>query len=1153
MKNNKSNVWSIKRIVLFLVIGLLALSAVTSFSVSYGQENDGDSQPGDVGTAGFHIFIPVVSSLDTGLSNSVWIDAPNGGSVSTPDEMVTVVFAPHGLPGSMRVSIQQDAAAQLPANFNLIGSNVSIQAVWDDGSEDVDQLDPEAQPYLAAGNLKPAPIQSRYWASIRMAFPTTKVDYSQISIARLSSVGKWEILATEIDVEKGFATAETDRLGIFALITNTAFSPARQVRSATSGEIVVDDLDSGFQHFQNGNGVFDPTNCGSNGCWAGHAYWTYNRSPFNPGDLNDPVDWVHWTPSLPAPGFYAVDAFIPAANATTVGAVYKIFHSGGMDAAVVNQLAISADWAPLGVFEFAANGSEYVRLEDVVPEKGNGQAQIGFDAVRFTPCPDPSTCGGTGDTQPPVITNTSSWVEGVLKDKVVRVLIRADVTDNVGVDQVKVVVDGTEYAMSLWQGDTYSAVVSLGQGKHKFYVEASDAAGNIARDPSAGLYEIEVTADGQFGERLSMGYTKDPINTGIGNYFYKFTDVQAQSVGPDIIVERWYNAQSLYEGSFGVGWTFTYDLHLTEVDNMLFSGVQVRYPDGHTVNFEGDGGGGYSAPDGSMNYDVPAKDGAGYKLTTKDQSVYRFDNEGRLISLADADGNAVTLSYSGDQLTQIVDASGRAVTIAYAGDYISSINVPGYGNFQYGYQDDHLISVIDTEGSQVGYEYNGDGYLTKIVTPNSNTFVTEQQYDDKGRVTYQKDGNLFENTLVYDDANRTVSITDAEGNTIVHVYDDKQRVIEERDELGNAVRYTYNDDNEKLTVTDKNGNTTTFTYDDRGNPLTITDALGNVTSLTYDSRNNVLSRTDALGNLFTYEYDSENHLTRIVDPLGGVTVQTYNSQGLLVQTVDALGNSTAMSYNSLGLPVSNTDALGNVSTMTYDSAGRLTSLTDAEGNTATYVYNSLGLLTAVTDPGGFVTTYEYDADHNLSKETNADGYSKTYVYDENARLVAETDWAGNVTTYVHDHMGRKVSETDALGTTVTNAYDPVGNLISKTDKRGATTTYTYDAAGNLLTKTDALGNVTSYTYDVLNRQVEVSSPCACASRIEKTIYDALGRRIETIDALGNRTQYEYDALGRQIRVIDALAACRRKGMEGFWATAGHDRIEDLQSLPQTHT
>jgi len=24
-------------------------------------------------------------------------------------------------------------------------------------------------------------------------------------------------------------------------------------------------------------------------------------------------------------------------------------------------------------------------------------------------------------------------------------------------------------------------------------------------------------------------------------------------------------------------------------------------------------------------------------------------------------------------------------------------------------------------------------------------------------------------------------------------------------------------------------------------------------------------------------------------------------------------------------------------------------------------------------------------------------------------------------------------------------------------------------------------------------------------------------------------------------------------MEGFWATAGHDRVEDLQSLPQTLT
>ncbi len=36
-------------------------------------------------------------------------------------------------------------------------------------------------------------------------------------------------------------------------------------------------------------------------------------------------------------------------------------------------------------------------------------------------------------------------------------------------------------------------------------------------------------------------------------------------------------------------------------------------------------------------------------------------------------------------------------------------------------------------------------------------------------------------------------------------------------------------------------------------------------------------------------------------------------------------------------------------------------------------------------------------------------------------------------------------------------------------------------------------------------------------------------------------------------IVLILAACRRKGMEGFWATAGHDRIEDLQSLPQTHT
>ena len=44
-----------------------------------------------------------------------------------------------------------------------------------------------------------------------------------------------------------------------------------------------------------------------------------------------------------------------------------------------------------------------------------------------------------------------------------------------------------------------------------------------------------------------------------------------------------------------------------------------------------------------------------------------------------------------------------------------------------------------------------------------------------------------------------------------------------------------------------------------------------------------------------------------------------------------------------------------------------------------------------------------------------------------------------------------------------------------------------------------------------------------------------------------------DWLASTGRTPIVLAACRRKEMEGFWATAGHDRIEDLQSLPQTHT
>jgi RHS repeat-associated protein len=729
--------------------------------------------------------------------------------------------------------------------------------------------------------------------------------------------------------------------------------------------------------------------------------------------------------------------------------------------------------------------------------------------------------GGGGDTIKPTISEPNVWQNGAGW-----AVIEVPVSDNVRVDWVKIYLNGQAYHMTLWEGNTqsgtYSVVVPLKLGRNEYYIEASDLAGNIATYPTDGsTLEIWATQDADYGKRPDMGYSDDPVNTLLGNFVYNYIDVEVPALGPDVVIERWYNHQSRYNGLLGIGWTFTYDMRLEVVENLLLSGARLRYADGHTVNFARDSAGEMVSTD--TPHDILTQEGSDYLLTVKDGTQYRFNSEGYLMSVRDDDGNSILLAYTGEGLTTITDASGRVLSFTYNGEGdITGIHVPDYGMLTYDYQDGRLTAATDTEGNVSHYSYDDTGCILSITSPQGNPFLNTQTCDENGRVTHQLGGTGYVNEFTYDDQSLTTTITDPYGNITTHVYDEDYHLVENRDALGYAIFYTYSEDHLPLTITDKNGQTTTFTYDERGNVLTMTDPLGYITSQTYDENDNVLSRTDALGNTFAYEYDSENHLTHSIAPDGAIAERVYDENGLLIRTINELGHVSETTYNQQGLPVSVTDALGNVSTMVYDSAGHLLSQTDASGNTASYQYNSRDLVEIVTDPEGYTTSYTYDNDRNLIGETNQDGYSKTYTYDENGRLIAESDWSGNTTTYTYDDLGRKVAETDPLGYTTSYEYDAVSNLMAMTDKRGATTTYTYDGNGNRLTETDALGHVTSYAYDPLNRLIETSYPCGCASRVEQVEYDALGRVIARTDANGNVTQFEYDALGRETKRIDAL-------------------------------
>jgi hypothetical protein len=145
-----------------------------------------------------------------------------------------------------------------------------------------------------------------------------------------------------------------------------------QTTPSPSGEIIVDNKDSGFQKSGPAESWYER----SVG-YKDHIYWTYNST-------SQLYNYAKWTPQLPGAGNYEVLVYIPRDRADTKSARYAIHHNGVDNSASVNQSIYFDKWVSIGTYYFAASGNEYVYLNDVTGEP-YASRKIGFDAVKFVP------------------------------------------------------------------------------------------------------------------------------------------------------------------------------------------------------------------------------------------------------------------------------------------------------------------------------------------------------------------------------------------------------------------------------------------------------------------------------------------------------------------------------------------------------------------------------------------------------------------------------------------------------------------------------------------------------------------------------------------------------------------------------------------------
>jgi len=182
-----------------------------------------------------------------------------------------------------------------------------------------------------------------------------------------------------------------------------------------------------------------------------------------------------------------------------------------------------------------------VALQETAEDKGvTGRDDVyGYGLVNaFTVL---NWTAGPPDTGSPVITGATGNITGTTAELVT---ISATITDNVGVDNSTVYytpINGTETAIAMtkepdpsnvWKADT--PVASNKIGTIIYYIKAKDAAGNEARDPSTGSYNITITDNDPpvanagpdksviVNETVTLDGSGSTDNIGITNYSWDF-------------------------------------------------------------------------------------------------------------------------------------------------------------------------------------------------------------------------------------------------------------------------------------------------------------------------------------------------------------------------------------------------------------------------------------------------------------------------------------------------------------------------------------------------------------------------------------------------------------------------------------------------------
>ncbi|HUL22883.1 MAG TPA: DUF6531 domain-containing protein, partial [Thermodesulfobacteriota bacterium] len=584
-----------------------------------------------------------------------------------------------------------------------------------------------------------------------------------------------------------------------------------------------------------------------------------------------------------------------------------------------------------------------------------------------------------------------------------------------------------------------------------------------------GIFDAQDTNPGTAGNALAnlgnpdpntcerRNSVKNPTNVATGNKYEEVLDLSISTPGIPLEFRRSYNSQASSDGPLGYGWSHNYEIRITVLATTPFNRVIVWDGDGRALYYSQDSqtysDGTHFLPDSGITQDRLRQDATTnqYIFRRKQGNLtYTFGSDGKLLSIADANGNSLSFMYTGTLLTQVSDNFGKVISIQYVNNHITSITDPNGRSVGYGYNNGDLTSVTYPDTQSITYAYSNHNLTDKYDT--NNNLFGHWGYDANGRVQtyyrYLKEGVPQEridltyqpgSTLVTNSQGTTTYTTGLVGSISLATE------IQGCSTCGGIhKRFTYSSRHELTdvtTISDSDGKqyTTHYTYDNPSNPY---DKVGEITSKTEAVMSPPVPEQRTTSYTYTHRTDDPFLLTQSTETIKSVVNPQQNK----------------------------------VTTITYDNQGNILSrqesgyvfingVATAKTYTTQYQYNTLGQLTQIDGPRtdvSDITTLEYYA--NTSDQGNNRGQLKAIV---NA-LSQRTQFSN------YDANGNVGTITDPNSVVSQRTYDERNRIKNITNQTtGAQTQYFYDARGNLSYIILPVGNRIDFTYNLANKLTEI--------------------------------------------------------------------------------